>query len=171
MTSDQDDSLIRAYVKAATEYCENQVSGSRSFQTQSWDWFLYRFPGDSFEFPRPPLQSVAHVKYYESAASTGLTTLSSTAYLIHTPSSLPGVIEVHPDKAAWPTVVDGRADAIQIRFTAGYTETPEQIKHAIKLLIGHYYEQRTTVLTGSISKEVEHGTRALLGSVGYGFYR
>tara|TARA_R100000458_G_scaffold58935_1_gene68114 strand:+ start:578 stop:1159 length:582 start_codon:yes stop_codon:yes gene_type:complete len=167
--TDDDDQLIRGYIKAATAYCEQAVPGSRSLVRQTWDWKKHDFLADSFDLPRPPLQSVTHIKYYATNTSTGLTTLSSTAYLVHKPDRLPGTIELHPNKGAWPTVAD-RADAVQIRFVAGYTTIPEQAKHAIKLLVAHYYEDRSAILTGTISKEVEFGVKELVGQLGYGDY-
>ena len=168
--SDDDDQLIRSYIKAATEYCEQQVPGGRAFSQQTWKWKLHNFPAASFELPRPPLQSVSHVKYYATSSSTGLTTLSSTAYLVHKATRLPGQIELHPNKGSWPTVAD-RADAVQVTFVAGSSgSVDEQAKHAIKLLVSHYYDDRNAVLVGTVSKEIEHGLRALLGSMGHGEY-
>ena len=169
VTSDDDDQLIRSYVKAATEYCEQQVPGSRAFIQQTWDWKLHEFPGDSFELPRPPMQSLTTVKYYATSASTGLTTLSSMAYIVHSPTSMPGMIERHPNGAAWPSHGD-RADAVQVRFVAGYSTVPEQVKHAVRLVVGAMYEQRSAVLSGTSSKEIEFGVKSLLGSIGYGSY-
>ena len=167
--SDDDDQLIRSYIKTATAYCEQQVPGGRAFSQQTWKWKLHEFPSQSFEVPRPPLQSVSHVKYYATNSSTGLTTLSSTAYLVHKATRMPGEIELHPNKGSWPSVAD-RADAVQVTFVAGSTSVDEQAIHAIKLLVSHYYDQRSTVLVGTISKEIEHGLRALLGSMGHGQY-
>jgi hypothetical protein len=39
------------------------------------------------------------------------------------------------------------------------------------MLVGHWYEFRTSVLTGSISKEVEFGVKSLLDSQRWGSYR
>ena len=169
VTTDDDDQLIRDYLRAATEYCEDQVPGARSFSQATWDWKIHTFPDTTFQIPRPPLQSVSHIKYFATASSTGLTTLSSTSYIVNTPTSLPGLVELHPNDGAWPTVAD-RADAIHIRFISGYSNVPEQAKQAIKMIVGHYYNNREAVITGTISKEIEHGVRALLGSIGYGSY-
>jgi hypothetical protein len=39
------------------------------------------------------------------------------------------------------------------------------------MLVGHMYEQRLAVLTGSISKEIEFGVKALLNTAKWGSYR
>lgn len=169
VTIDDDDSLITEYIAAATEYCQDQVPGARSFMSQTWDWKIHFFPGDSFEVPRPPLQSLTHIKYYATNSSTGTTTLSSTNYLVHIPTNMPGQIELHPEVGAWPSVAD-RADAVQVRLVSGWTIAPNQVKQAVKLLVGHWYSNREDVLVGTISAPIPHGVTALLGSIGYGSY-
>ena len=169
VTIDDDDSLLTDYIAAATEYCEDQVPGSRSFMSQTWDWKIHLFPGDSFEIPRPPLQSLTHIKYFATDSSTAVTTLSSTGYLVHTPESMPGVIELHPEIGAWPTVAD-RADAVQVRFVSGWTTAPNQVKQAIKLLVGQWYATRENIVVATIVASPPHAVTALLGSIGYGSY-
>lgn len=169
VTTDDDDSLLTDYIASATEYCEDQVPGARSFMSQTWDWKIHFFPGDSFEVPRPPLQSLTHIKYYATNSSTGTTTLSSTNYLVHIPTNMPGQIELHPEVGAWPSVAD-RADAVQVRLISGWTIAPNQVKQAVKLLVGHWYSNREDVLVGTISAPIPHGVTALLGSIGYGSY-
>jgi len=169
VTTDDDDSLLTDYIASATEYCEDQVPGARSFMSQTWDWKIHFFPGDSFEVPRPPLQSLTHIKYYATNSSTGTTTLSSTNYLVHIPTNMPGQIELHPEVGAWPSVAD-RADAVQVRLISGWTIAPNQVKQAVKLLVGHWYSNREDILVGTISSNIPHGVTALLGSIGYGSY-
>jgi len=171
LTTDDDDSLVDDYIAAAVSYCEEQVSGSRSFMSQTWDWKIHDWTGNSFEIPRPPLQSLTHIKYYDEDKSTGLTVLSSTNYIVHVPYKLPGSVELHPLVGDWPTVAD-RADAIQIRFVSGWQsgQEPNEIKQAIKMLVGHWYSNREDVLVGTISKPIAHGVSSLLGSIGYGSY-
>jgi len=169
VTIDDDDSLLTDYIASATEYCEDQVPGARSFMSQTWDWKIHFFPGDSFEVPRPPLQSLTHIKYFATNSSTGTTTLSSTNYLVHIPTNMPGQIELHPEVGAWPSVAD-RADAVQVRLISGWTIAPNQVKQAVKLLVGHWYSNREDILVGTISSNIPHGVTALLGSIGYGSY-
>ena len=169
VTTDDDDSLLTDYIASATEYCEDQVPGARSFMSQTWDWKIHFFPGDSFEVPRPPLQSLTHIKYFATNSSTGTTTLSSTNYLVHIPTNMPGQIELHPEVGSWPSVAD-RADAVQVRLISGWTIAPNQVKQAVKLLVGHWYSNREDILVGTISSNIPHGVTALLGSIGYGSY-
>jgi uncharacterized phiE125 gp8 family phage protein len=66
-------------------------------------------------------------------------------------------------------------NAISVTWWAGYgasgSSVPAAIRHAILMLVGHWYEFRTSVLTGSISKEIEFGVKSLLDSQRWGSYR
>ena len=169
VTHDDDDQLIRGYISAATDYCEDQIPGSRFIMPQTWDWKIHGFLHESFEIPRPPLQSLTSVKYYATNSSTGQTTVSSTGYILHTPTHLPGIIERHPNGAAWPAVAN-RADAVTFRFVAGYADPPDQFKQAVRLVVGAMYELRSDILVGTISGTIATGVKSLLGSIGYGDY-
>lgn len=60
----------------------------------------------------------------------------------------------------YPEVQYGRPDAIEIAFTAGYgdsaSDIPDEIKHAMKLLITNMYEHRGDVVIGSIAYKIPH---------------
>ena len=64
----------------------------------------------------------------------------------------------------WP---DGRSvyGGVQVTFVAGYTApelVPQSILHAMRLLIGHWYENREAVNVGNITSALEHTVDALL---------
>jgi uncharacterized phiE125 gp8 family phage protein len=67
-------------------------------------------------------------------------------------------------------------NAISVTWWGGYgasgTSVPAAIRHAILMLVGHWYDgARSGVLTGSISKEIEFGVKSLLDSQRWGSYR
>jgi uncharacterized phiE125 gp8 family phage protein len=59
-----------------------------------------------------------------------------------------------------------RADAVTIEFTAGYgaaaSAVPAEIKQAMYLMIGHWYENRESVNVGNIVNELPFAAQALL---------
>jgi hypothetical protein len=62
---------------------------------------------------------------------------------------------------------------VTIVAAGGYTsvsEVPQLAKQAIHMLVGHWYANRETVITGTISKEVELSYRALLSRIAWGGY-
>jgi hypothetical protein len=48
---------------------------------------------------------------------------------------------------------------------------PASIRHACLMLVGHWYESRSTVLVGSISKPLEFAVESLLSSQKWGSYQ
>jgi uncharacterized phiE125 gp8 family phage protein len=55
---------------------------------------------------------------------------------------------------------------ICVTYKAGWTTAalvPQTIRQAMLLLIGHWYENREEALTGTISRSIEFGVKALLG--------
>ena len=119
------------------------------------------------EIPRPPLQSITSLTYYD-VDRTSYTLTEGTEFTVDT-DSCPGRIVLEYDEI-WPTVQLHPNKPIVIRFVAGYLDTsspadsvagvPAGIKHAMKLLIAHWYGQRTP--TGEISGEIPWGVDDLL---------
>ena len=93
-----------------------------------------------------PLLSVTSVKYYAPDA-TSLTTMSASAYRVITGAE-PGRIQLVDS----PPSIDDRIDAIQITFTAGADTAPAMSKHAIKMLVANFYEQRTPISFAAASE-------------------
>jgi uncharacterized phiE125 gp8 family phage protein len=93
------------------------------------------------------------VKYYNTGGT--LTTLTESGYYWVITTTEPGRI-VRKYDATYPQLQDGRPDAIEIAFTAGYgaagSAVPDDIKHAMKLLITNYYEHRGDIVIGQVNK-------------------
>lgn len=112
---DEDDNLIAGLIAAARVYCEKFQN--RAYLEQTWDLWLDSFPlEDSITIPLPPLQSVVSIKYYD--ADDTEYTLSADDYIVDGVSQ-PGRIILGNDKS-WPGTALKAAQAVVIRFTAGY---------------------------------------------------
>jgi uncharacterized phiE125 gp8 family phage protein len=163
-TSDED-TLITAMVTAARAYLEGMSGRAIGAQTLRLD--LAEFPEVSRSnpfgailVPRPPLASVTSIQYYDTAGT--LQTLSPSAYQVNT-ARQPGEVRVAPG-GDWPNVQDDRVAAVQVTYVAGEATADAidpRIKQAVLLLVGHWYEQRETVLVGSISKPFEHAIESI----------
>lgn len=132
--------------------------------TRTYDYWLDGWPeGREIALPMPPLQSVDGV-YYHDEDDTEYT-LATSDYLVDT-HRWPGRVVLRND-ASWPSVTLRAANGARVRFTAGYgdsaSDVPEHIRHAIRLLVGHFYENRESVVsTGAVPKELPFSVRALL---------
>jgi uncharacterized phiE125 gp8 family phage protein len=130
------DNLIETYISAATAHVES-VTG-RAIMSQTWELVLDDF-SDAIMLPKGPVQSITSVTYYDTAEA--LQTLASDQYTLDNVSD-PAWL-VRPEDATYPEVADGVNNVI-IRFVAGYSTVPPELKAAIMLLIAHFYDNRST---------------------------
>jgi uncharacterized phiE125 gp8 family phage protein len=167
-----DDSYIQNLVSSAREWCEQYLD--RTLINTQWTMRLDSFPYE-IELPRPPIATsgtTTAVALTYTLGDDSTATLSTTAYRVDRHST-PGVVR-QLRAGTWPANLDDY-NAVAVTWWAGYgasgTSVPAAIRHAILMLVGHWYESRSSVLTGSISKEIEFGVKSLLDSQRWGSYR
>jgi uncharacterized phiE125 gp8 family phage protein len=168
-----DDTYIGTLITAAREWVEEYLDRAIVHQrlTMRMDAFPYEI-----ELPRPPMATAGTttavvVTYTLGDDST--TTLPEANYRVDR-NSTPGVVR-QLRSGTWPANLDDY-NAVTVTWWAGYgasgSSVPVAIRHAMLMLIGHWYDgARSGVLTGSISKEIEFGVKALLDSQRWGSYR
>lgn len=142
---------LSALIVAARQYGET-VTG-RAFITRTLRYTLDAFPCTGIiELPRPNLLAVASVQYVDTNGDTQ--TFSSSDYSVDT-AALPGRIILGYGEA-WPSI-RYQPNAVTIIYTAGYGATadlvPATIKHAMKLRIADWYENREAAIVGTIHTE------------------
>jgi len=161
VTISDDDTLIGNLITAARLYAEAVCR--RAFIAQTCELYLDTWPkASAIEIPLPPLSSVTSVKYIDADGQE--TTLASSAYIVDTVTE-PGRV-VLKEGQSWPGVTLRAVNGVIVRFVAGGADAaavPKHIKQALLLLIGHWYENRETIVVGSITKEIEFSVNALLG--------
>lgn len=159
----EEDTLLEGWINAARRYCE-QVQ-NRAYLHQSWALVLDGFPSvDWIDLPRPPLVSVTHLKYYGTGGTA--TTMTAANYIVDAYSE-PGRLYLAYGES-WPTETLRPANGVEVQFLAGYGSVaslvPFEIKQAIKLVVGHWYENRET--TGRMGaaelNEIPLGAESLL---------
>jgi uncharacterized phiE125 gp8 family phage protein len=110
------------------------------------------------------------VKYYNTEGT--LTTLTESDYYWVVTTTDPGRI-VRKYSVTYPELQYGRPDSIEIAFTAGYgaaaSAIPDDIKHAMKLLITNYYEHRGEIVIGQVAKIPSYVTDLIHGYKLYEF--
>jgi uncharacterized phiE125 gp8 family phage protein len=151
----QEDDLINDLISTARAYCENFCGQALGSQTVTM--WLDRFPFGEIRLPLLPLIEVTSVKYTDYEG----TETAFTDYIADT-SSPNGRIVLAYGKS-WPSFIPYPVNPIEIIYTAGYVTAPKPIKQAILLLIGTWYENRTSIVaTGAIAKEIPLTSKALL---------
>lgn len=156
-TNTTSDPYLRGLIIAARQWSENFTR--RAFVTQTWDWTLDRF-ACRLEVPRAPLQSVTSITYVDTGGVSQ--TLATSVYTVDTKSEPGRIVEAFSQ--AWPSTY-GHINDVTIRFVAGYgaaAAVPQQIKHALLLMIGELHERRESAIVGTVINEVPLSAKALL---------
>lgn len=154
-----DDGIIAGLILAAREYCE-QITG-RVLCTQTLVLTMDGFPRcQPILLPRGPIQSITTVKYIN--ASGVQTTWSGSEWQADLYSNPPRIEPAYG--LSWP---DARLvyGAVEVTFVAGYGGpelVPQSFLQAMRLLLGHWYENREAVTIGSITSELDFTVKALL---------
>jgi len=151
VTEDAEDSLILGLIKAAGARAEKECG--RAFGAQTWEVVLDAFPSGDITVPVGPLVSVTSISYEPETGATVI--MDPTGYEIaaaHDEGLIVPLID-------WPAVY-GTRNAVVIRYVAGLG-WPDDIKQAVHLLVGHWYNRRETA--GERMEEMPYGACALMG--------
>ncbi len=134
-----DDALLGSLITAARLIAE--VTLGRALLTQTLRYVADTPPPTAaLELPRPPLQSIAHIKTYDEADAP--TVFAASNYFTDN-ANAPGRVVLRAG-ASWP--VPGRsANGFEIQYVAGYgvaADVPAAIKQGILAHIAHLYAHR-----------------------------
>ena len=106
---------------------------------------------------KAPLISVSSITYYDS--DNNIQTLAASSYEVDIYGS-PARFRIK----TMPSVYD-RMNALQLNFVCGYANAaavPQPIKQALYMIIGHLYENRQDVITGTQVNEIPMASEYLL---------
>lgn len=159
----EDDGYLDGLIATARRICEEWSSPRLAMLTQTWLYVADDFPGsDTLELEVGPLQSVTSIKYTDASGVTA--TFASTNYLVDTYT---GRVRLKSN-ASWPSVTLRELNGVVVEFVAGYGDTgtavPEHFRHAVKMLVGHWYEMREPVATAGSAKEIPFAVSSLMAS-------
>lgn len=156
-----DDDYLFGLIIAARRYAEEYTR--RAFIRQTWRMKLQTFD-NVIEIPKPPLLSIDSFTYLDTNGNDQA--VAASIYYVDT-DSIPGAIRLSYGQA-WPEH-RRQQDAITITYQAGYgdvpSDVPAELRHGVKLLVAHWYEQREESVIGS-GLNVHHiplGLKSLLG--------
>jgi hypothetical protein len=174
-----DDTVVTNYVDAATEYLQDRLR--RQLITQTFELTLDAFPnnkelfdgtrgtmasadspfGQVIQLPMSPIQTITTVKYIDTDGNEQ--TLSSALYQLDE-TAIPGRLSPAYNQE-WPDTRP-QLEAVAIRFVAGHgdaiTDVPENLRQAVMLLAGHWYESREATQTGNVARSIPFGVDNLI---------
>lgn len=171
-----DDAEVQRIINEAVSDLE--AATGRAFLTQTWRLRLDRFPigkggltghesWGEIAMKICPVQSVTSITYLDSTGT--LQTLSTDVYQVDIDSE-PGRITLKSGQA-WPSTLY-QSGAITVLFVAGYgtaSDVPDDIKRAIKLRVGHWYNFRG-IESSPAAKAGEASWNSFVQRIGWGAY-
>lgn len=117
----------------------------------------------TIKIPLWPVVTVDSITYYDTAGA--LQTMSASLYQTELIQS-PATVTLAPLGTSWPSTQDEKINAVILTFTTGFgidsAAVPAGYRHAMKLLVAHWFRNRESVLIGSISKELEFSLESLI---------
>lgn len=174
--TNDDDAYVASLITAAREWCEQYLD--RTLVQTQWVMRFDRFPPsgtEAIELPRPPMATsgTATAVTVTYTADNGTTAAYAAEQFRVDRNATPGaVLPVYA--GSWPVHRDD-SNSVSISWWAGYgsssSDVPAAIRHAMLMLIAYWYDNRSAVLIGSISKQLEFAVESLLSSHKWGSYR
>lgn len=110
---------------------------------------------------RAPVVSLTSITYVDTNGATQ--TLDATKYQADLATEPARILPVYG--SYWP-VVRPQLNAVTATYVAGYgayTAVPDAIKHAMRILVSHWYENREPVIIGSRMDVLPQTVEFLLG--------
>ncbi|MBA3485188.1 MAG: hypothetical protein H0T51_25615, partial [Pirellulales bacterium] len=146
-------------IPAARNRAEEETD--RQIITARWRLTLPCFPCGAILLPKGRVQSVESVTYADVAGDDQplVATVDWRLLADREPA------ELEPIAGYWPSVESGRRDAVRVEYTAGYGDEPGDVpallRAGILFALGHLYENRQDVITGTISTELPQSAASI----------
>jgi len=166
-----EDELLSGYISAARERVENILNWK--LRKQRYFMYLDDWPASGeIEIPYMPYTTTPTTGITYKNSDSDTTTFSSTNFVLDTHSLIskptqPGRIVLDNGKD-WPTGELHDVNPIRVEFGVGYSKTtniPTNIKLAIGVMVGDFYEQREdtiVVAPGESLQQISNSAKALL---------
>ena len=158
-TSDSD-AIITRLINVAVAYTDVKGALGQAMISQKWAQWLGPNPTQQVVLILGPVQAVNAVKYYDTDGDLQTDTIGNYEVFGTEFSTKVGP----KDGFSWP-VTQNREDAIKIEYTIGYgdaaSDVPDTIRHALMMLIGHWYDHREQTAMDELSN-VPYGFDQLL---------
>ncbi|SJN11560.1 Phage protein [Halomonas citrativorans] len=152
-----EDAITQGLIDGAYDYAEHHTQ--RIFVPRTKTQVLDGFPpgSNAIELPWAPVAAIESLDYINPEGIEQ--SLDADALRLDTRPIYP--LLAPQWGTHWPSTTH-EPECITITATAGAEETPHGVEVAILLLIGHWYENRESVVIGTITSAVPMGVDMLL---------
>lgn len=151
--STDEDTLVQSWIAAARAHLENRCGvrfASRTGVELKCDSFA-----DFSTLPEAPVTAVASITYVDTEGATQ--TLAGTVYEARLEGIEPHIVLKY--NQTWPAIQSG--SRITVTATIGYATVPEEIVHAMNLIIAHWDMNREAASETSV-QQIPLGVDALI---------
>lgn len=154
-----EDALIGSLISAARLLIERTMG--LALITQGWSYYLDHWPQSCcITLPLAPVQAVSAITLYD--ADDAPTVLDAGSYAVDVVSEPARLVL----QEAVPSVTTRAFNGFEVAFTAGFgdaaDDVPAPIRHAVTLLVAHWFERREPVVLGAGPQEVPATVAGLL---------
>lgn len=169
---DDDDAYIASLITVAREVVEDRLD--QTLMQTVWEARYDSFPIWELVLPRPPMAAANVTIVYRDEGGADRTITSDAGQFRIDDRTVPG--RVFPNYAAvWPAV-RGDENSVTVRWTAGHATAsacPAVARHAMLLLVGHWYATREPVTVGTTAQNapVPYTFETLISHASNGVYR
>ena len=155
-----DDVIIQRLIDVVVAYTDVRGALGQAMITQKWAQWMGPNPTQKVALVLAPVQSVTAIKYYDVDGALQTDTLTNYQTFGTDFTSTVGP----KDGFAWP-VTQNRPDAIRIEYQIGFgdaiADVPQSIRHALMLLVGHWYDNREQSQADKL-QDIPYGFEELL---------
>lgn len=123
-----DDELIGTLITAARQQAEQELG--RALITQTWERVIDAFPAAEIELGKHQVLAITSVTYVDAAGASQ--TMAALDYSLD--ADTPGGFLLPAIDTEWPDTLD-TANAVRVRFTAGFGPSADDVPGAIKAWI------------------------------------
>lgn len=163
-----DDAILTRLINVAVAYTDVKGVLGQAMITQKWGQWLSPNPPQSVKLILGAVQSVTAIKYYDEQG-----VLQADDYNNYEVFGTAGHTTISPKSGySWPTAQQ-RPDAIKIEYQIGFgdasSDVPETIRHALMLLVGHWYDNRENTQMDELS-DIPFGFMELINTHRFCWY-
>jgi len=145
-----EDLLINRLINVAIAYTDVKGVLGQAMITQKWGQWIAANPPKEVKLLLGPVQGVTAIRYYDEDGVLQLDDYNN--YDIFGTESYTTISP--KTNYSWPTT-QRRSDAIKIEYEIGFgdnpSDVPETVRHALMLLIGHWYDNRENTQMDELS--------------------
>ena len=163
VSTTEDDQFLTSTIEAATRYVENLTG--RCYAHQQRRMTMNSFQDGRYVigrrlYPqRSPItgSSDVSITYVDTQGTTQ--TLPSSDYQVNANEHPSNISEAY--NATWPNTYE-QDNSVTVTYSVKTSTTPATVKHAINMLVGHWYNHREATADRP-AQEIALGVNALLG--------